>query len=57
MIDFHSQTRHIQLLKDGNSRKGLISEGVNKEKAFFRKARIFREGTTGKTDYTEWQET
>jgi hypothetical protein len=57
LIDFHSQTRHIQLLKDGNSRKGLISEGVNKEKAFFRKARIFREGTTGKTGYTKWLET
>jgi hypothetical protein len=56
-MDFRSHARHIQLLKDGHSRKRLISEGVNKEKAFFRKARIFREGTTGKTDYTEWQET
>jgi hypothetical protein len=56
-MDSRSQARHVQLLEGGHSRKGSISEVGNTEQAFSRIARIYREGTTGKTDYTKWQET
>src|SRR5665213_2981971 len=51
-MDVRPQARNFQRLKDGDSCKGLISKDGEMEKAFFGIARIYREGTTGKTDHT-----